>query len=116
MKSKTSHIALLLFTIIAFVPNAAAMNRVVLKGSNNEAKSKLTQEMFYKTENGRKVPSTNTIFVIQSDFELAEDITIPEGCILEFEGGSLRNGKLNTNGCFIDAPVSHHFSVRSFKI
>ncbi len=115
MKSKISLIALLFFTIIAFVTNAAAMDRVVLKGSNNGAKSKLTQEMFYKTENGKKTPRTNTIFVIQSDFELAEDITIPDGCILEFEGGSLRNGRLNTNGCYVDAPQYQIFDNITFN-
>lgn len=31
----------------------------------------------------------NTIYVIQYDFILGEDITIPENCILEFDGGSI---------------------------
>ena len=116
MKSKTSHIALLLCTIVAFATNGYAMDRIVLKGSNNTgAQSILTQEMFYKTENGRKIPSTNTIFVIRSDFELAEDITIPNGCILEFEGGCLRNGRLNTNGCYIDAPLYQVFDNVTFN-
>ncbi len=106
MNNRITHIAILFFTIIAFVTNATAMDRVVLKGiDNGGGKSILTQEFFRKTEGGKKAPRTNTIFVIQSDFELAEDITIPENCILEFEGGSLRNGRINTNGCYIDAPL-----------
>lgn len=31
----------------------------------------------------------NTIYVIQYDFTLGEDITVPEGCILEFDGGNI---------------------------
>ena len=93
------------------------MDRIVLRNSNkNEGTtSKMTQEMFYKSENGRMVPRTNAIFVIQSDFELAGDITIPEGCILEFEGGSLRNGRINTNGCYIDAPLYQVFENIKFN-
>ena len=116
MKSILSHIAFLFFTVITFVTNASAMDRVVLKGNGNSgAKNKLTQEMFYKTGNGIKVPCTNTIFVIQSDFELVGDITIPESCILEFEGGSFQNGRLNTNGCYIDAPLYQIFDNITFN-
>ena len=54
MKAKTSHIVFLLFTIFAFVTNASAMDRVVLNGSDGRGGKKvLTQDMFYKTENGR---------------------------------------------------------------
>lgn len=31
----------------------------------------------------------NTIYVIQHDFTLGEDITVPANCILEFDGGSI---------------------------
>lgn len=116
MKLIIFHIVLLFFTIFAFVTNASAMDRVVLKGSNGGGgKNVLTQEMLYKSENGRKVPRTNTIFVIQSDYELAEDITIPDGCILDFEGGSFQNGRLNTNGCYIDAPLYQVFDNIKFN-
>ena len=37
----------------------------------------------------------NTIYVIQYDFTLGEDITVPANCVLEFDGGSL-NGVNNT--------------------
>ena len=59
-------------------------------------KNLLTQDMFYKdyTEGGvtTRVPNTNTIFVIQYDFELGENITIPDNCVLEFDGGSISAG------------------------
>lgn len=44
----------------------------------------LTQEMIGKE---------NTIYIIQYDYNLnGQTITIPEGCILQFEGGSFSNG------------------------
>lgn len=100
----------LLTIVFAFSLNVFPMERVVLKGNDSSGVNAiLTQDMLYKLENGIKVPSTNTIFVIQDDFVLAEDITIPNDCILEFEGGSLRNGRINTNGCYIDAPLYQIF-------
>ena len=106
MRCKLTLITLFLF-VFAFLTHATGMNRVVLK--QNNGKAKFSQEMFYHLEKGTKVPYINTIFVIQSDFELADDITIPPDCILEFEGGSLRNGKIDTNGCYIDAPLYQVF-------
>lgn len=52
-------------------------------------KNLLTQDMFYKGEVGSRVPNTNTIFVIQYDYTLGEDITVPANCVLEFDGGSI---------------------------
>lgn len=38
----------------------------------------------------------NTIYIIQYDYDLnGQTITIPEGCILQFEGGSFNNGTLS---------------------
>ena len=49
-------------------------------------KNILTQDMINKP---------NTRYIIQYDFNLNEqEITIPESCILDFQGGSLSNGKL----------------------
>ena len=43
----------------------------------------------------------NTIYVIQHDYDLnGQTITVPENCILKFDGGSLKNGTIvgqNTN-------------------
>lgn len=39
------------------------------------------------------IDSANTIYVIRYDFDLNDStITIPEGCILDFQGGSFNNG------------------------
>lgn len=49
----------------------------------------LTQDM---------INETNTIYEIRYDFDLnSAEITIPEGCVLKFEGGSLNNGTINGN-------------------
>ena len=41
----------------------------------------------------------NTIYIIQYDYDLqGAEITIPEGCVLNFQGGSLRNGTIVSNG------------------
>jgi len=40
----------------------------------------------------------NTIYEIRYDFDLnGEEITIPEGCTLKFEGGKIRDGGVTFN-------------------
>lgn len=60
-------------------------------------KNLLYQDDFYKGEVGSRVPNINTVFVIQYDFTLGEDITVPENCVLEFDGGSISGGTLTGN-------------------
>ena len=90
----------LLLLIVLYLPcmaeatvaggKGSGMERIVLNGYVSKGgKSLLKQELFYNFVNGSKIPRTNTIFVVQNDLELAEDITIPSNCILEFEGGSI---------------------------
>lgn len=62
------------------------MGRVVLRKNLVEGVNTLTQNMINKS---------NTIYVIQYDFTLAEDITVPENCVLEFDGGHIYNGHFN---------------------
>lgn len=50
-----------------------------------------------------QVTEPNTIYVIQYDFVLDGDVTIPANCILEFDGGSLNNGVVTLNGAKISA-------------
>ena len=53
----------------------------------------LTQQMINKP---------NTIYEIQYDFDLNnQEITIPEGCVLDFKGGSLSNGKIIFNYTYL---------------
>ena len=45
-----------------------------------------------------QVTKANTIYEIRYDFDLnGEKITIPEGCVLDFQGGSLSNGNIIAN-------------------
>lgn len=58
-------------------------------------KNILTQDMINKP---------NTIYEIRYDFDLnGAEITIPENCVLKFNGGSLSNGTINGNLYNIDA-------------
>ena len=93
------------------------MNRIVLRQNNTSGnKTLLNQDMFCRLDGDKRIPYTNTIFVIQNDFELAENITIPTGCVLEFSGGSINNGKINTNGCYIDAGLYKIFNNIEFNV
>lgn len=50
-----------------------------------------------------QMTQSNTIYVIQYDFDLGgKELTVPENCVLEFDGGSLRNGGVNFNGCVVN--------------
>ena len=39
---------------------------------------------------------TNTKYVIKYEYTLGDDITVPAGCILEFDGGSIANSTGNS--------------------
>ena len=71
----------------------SGLGRVVLRKNIVEGINTLTQAMINKS---------NTIYVIQYDFTLGEDITIPENCIFKFDGGSISNGTLE-GSFYIDA-------------
>ena len=59
---------------------------IILKKNLVNGVNTLTQEM---------MSSANTKYVIKYDYMLGEDITIPENCILKFDGGSLKNHNEN---------------------
>lgn len=62
----------------------------ILRRNIIDGKNILTQDM---------VNQPHTIYVVQYDFDLnGAQITIPENCILKFDGGSLSNGKLTSIG------------------
>lgn len=54
----------------------------------------------------------NTIYIIQYDFDLnGQEITIPEGCVLDFQGGSLNNGTIVGYNTAIKAELVKIFSL-----
>lgn len=66
------------------------MGRVKLLKHVVDGHNLLYQDDFYKDgPNNTRVPNINTVFEVPYEFELAEDITIPANCILEFDGGSI---------------------------
>lgn len=80
------------------------MGRVVLRKNIVEGVNTLTQSMINKN---------NTIYVIQYDFTLGENITIPAGCVLKFDGGSISGGSqqrtITCNATTIQAVPLHIF-------
>lgn len=80
----------------------------ILRKNIQDGKNLLTQEM---------INEANTIYEVRYDFDLrGEEITIPEGCVLKFEGGSLRNGIINGNNYSIVCEKSYRiFYTIQFK-
>lgn len=65
------------------------------ENSNKVNKNILTSNMISKP---------NTVYEIRYDFDLNNaEITIPENCVLKFNGGSLSNGTINGNYAKIEA-------------
>ena len=92
----------------------SGLGRKILRKNIVEGVNTLTQDMFYKGEVGSRVPNDNTIYVIQYDFVLGEDITIPENSMLEFDGGSISasgsNDTITGQNTCINAPNVQIFS------
>ena len=58
----------------------------------------------------------NTIYIIQYDYDLNEaEITIPEGCVLDFQGGSFSNGTIIGNNTNINNGLNFIFNKISLK-
>lgn len=58
----------------------------------------------------------NTIYEIRYDFDLnGKEITIPEGCVLDFKGGSLSNGILNNVGESIGLTNGFKCNIKTFN-
>ena len=49
-----------------------------------------------------QLTSQNVIYVIQYDFDLLDEmVTIPSGCVLDFQGGSIINGTIVFDDTYI---------------
>ena len=60
---------------------------IILKKNIVNGVNTLTQEM---------INQTNTKYIIKYNYTLGENITIPENCILEFDGGNIVNSTKNS--------------------
>ena len=82
----------------ATTPNG--MGKIVLKKNDN------FKQVVEAQTNG------NTIFVIKYDFTLTDDVTIPNNCILEFDGGSISgNYTITGNNTGINAGLVKIFNT-----
>jgi hypothetical protein len=86
--------------------NASAfsgMGRAYLRKNMAASKNVLTQAM---------VGSANTRYIIQYDYDLnGETITVPEGCTLDFQGGSISNGKIIFNDTELSGRINMSIEV-----
>lgn len=93
---------------VAAVPynasNPNGMGRIVLKKNDN------FKQVVESQTNG------NTIFVIRYNFTLTGDVTIPDNCVLEFDGGSINGETIQLNeGCsvvkgkFVECKISINY-------
>ena len=75
----------------------SGLGRVYLRKNIVDGVNVLTQDMISKP---------NTIYIIQYDYDLQDaEITIPEGCVLDFQGGSFSNGTIVGNKTSIKAEI-----------
>lgn len=75
--------------------NFSGMGRVYLRKNIVEGKNVLTQEM---------ISEENVIYHIEYDYDLnGAEINVPKNCVLQFNGGSFRNGTINGNFTKIEA-------------
>ena len=63
------------------IPDYYGLNKVVLGKNIIGGVNCLSQAM---------LSDANTIYVIQYDYLLSEDVIVPENCVLQFDGGSIR--------------------------
>ncbi len=80
----------------------AALNNLHGKAYNAAKKSGLGK-VYLDKNNGlltqEMMNAANTCYVIMFDYDLdGEEIQVPEGCVLEFDGGSVSNGFVYGNG------------------
>ena len=82
--------------------SSTGMEHINIKKNIINGKNVLTQNMVMKS---------NTIYIIQYDYDLnGAKIIIPEGCVLDFQGGSLSNGNIVGTNSQINAGLTQIFS------
>lgn len=99
--------------LLVFVLTALVFSNSIF--ANNSHIYKISKDSLSKRQVGlvdlnpsipfaEQVGKKNTVYVIHSSFDLkGQAIVIPEGCILSFKGGMIRNGVLVGNNTSIEA-------------
>lgn len=80
----------------------SGMGRKILRKNIVDGVNTLTQSM---------MTDANTIYVIQYDYSLGEDITIPANCVLQFDGGSLSNGTIVGQNTLLQGDVKCYVTI-----
>lgn len=90
----------------------SGLGRVILRKNIVEVEDpiygKVKKNVLYQD----MINKENTIYEIRYDFDLnGEEITIPEGCILQFEGGSFNKGTIVGDNTGIKSPLTKIFGL-----
>lgn len=84
-------------------PSYSGLGRIILRKNMIEGVNVLTQSM---------VNQANTIYEIRYDFDLnGAEITIPEGCVLQFNGGSISNGSINLTDTCLEGNIKINTNI-----
>lgn len=87
--------------------NFSGLGRVYLRKNMQDGKNVLTQSM---------INSANTRYIIQYDYDLnGESITIPDNCVLVFDGGSISNGTIFCSEIYISNRNNFFFKHIALK-
>ncbi len=80
----------------------SGLGRVYLRKNIVDVEDDLGQTKRMNLLQQSMLSKENTIYIIQYDYDLnGQEITIPENCVLQFEGGSLSNGIIIFNNTYI---------------
>ena len=84
----------------------SGLGRVILRKNIVEIEDpvygKVNKNVLYQD----MINKENTIYEIRYDFDLnGAEITVPEGCVLDFQGGSINNGHINFNYSRVEGKV-----------
>lgn len=97
-----------------FAEVAETANALADKTNNTDGMGKIYLKKNKAIQEQMKQP--NTIYVIQYDFDLGgKELVVPENCVLEFDGGMLKNGSVTFNNNFIEAGLYKIFDVITFS-
>lgn len=87
----------------------SGLGRTYLRKNMINSKNVLNQAMFTNDDGSVR---SNARYIIQYDYDLnGATITIPEGCILDFQGGSLSNGVIIGEKTVIEASIVKIFNT-----
>lgn len=87
-----------------FATVAETANNIADKTNNTDGMGKIYLKKNKSIQEQMK--QGNTIYVIQYDFDLGgKELVVPENCVLEFDGGMLKNGGVVGNNTILSNPL-----------